>query len=76
MFETTTVRREDSSSLGTDYVCCKPLLKIYGGKGQGGRMERLLVSTGKVGKAGDEWPLVVINRIASSYLKARHLILT
>lgn len=39
-------------------------------------MELLLVSTGKVGKAGDEWPLVVISRIASSYLKARHLILT
>lgn len=39
-------------------------------------MELLLVCTGKVGKAGDEWPLVVINRIALSYLKARHLILT
>lgn len=39
-------------------------------------MELLLVSTGQVGKAGDEWPLVVINRIPSSYLKAGHLILT
>lgn len=44
------------------------------GKGKEG--EWSLVSTGKVGKAGDEWPLVVISRIASSYLKARHLILT
>ena len=39
-------------------------------------MELLFMSTVKVGKAGDEWPLVVISRIASSFLKARHLILT